>query len=122
MGFFRQEYWSGFPFPSSGDLPNTGIELGSPALQAEALPSEPPGNALPLGFSCKLETSQSAEQETFSLRLASLRGQTILNLSNSHQAGFPPNSVGKESACNAGDPGSIPGSEREGNGNPLQYP
>ena len=38
--------------------------------------------------------------------------------------GFPPSSVGKESACNAGDPGSIPGSgrsPREGNGNPLQY-
>ena len=52
-GSLRQEYWSGFPFPSPGDLPNTGIEPGSPALQADALPSEPPGNALPLGFSCK---------------------------------------------------------------------
>ena len=43
MGFSRQEYWSGLPFPSPGDLPNPGIEAGSPALQAEALPSEPPG-------------------------------------------------------------------------------
>ena len=43
MGFSRQECWSGLPFPSPGDLPNTGIEPGSPALQAEALPSEPPG-------------------------------------------------------------------------------
>ena len=34
MGFSRQEYWSGLPFPSPGDLPNAGIELGSPALQA----------------------------------------------------------------------------------------
>ena len=34
MGFSRQEYWSGFPFPSPGDLPNPGIEPGSPALQA----------------------------------------------------------------------------------------
>ena len=42
MGFSRQECWSGLPFPSPGDLPNTGIEPGSPALQAEALPSEPP--------------------------------------------------------------------------------
>ena len=32
MGFSRQEYWSGLPFPSPGDLPNPGIELGSPAL------------------------------------------------------------------------------------------
>ena len=42
MEFFRQEYWSGFPFPSSGDLPNPGIQPGSSKLQAGALPSEPP--------------------------------------------------------------------------------
>ena len=43
MGFFRQEYWSGLPFPSPGDLPDPGIEPRSPALQADALTSEPPG-------------------------------------------------------------------------------
>ena len=43
MGFSRQECWSGLPFPSPGDLPNPGIEPGSPALQAGALPSEPQG-------------------------------------------------------------------------------
>ena len=43
MGFFRQEYWSGLPFPSPGDLPGPGIEPGSPALQTEALLSELPG-------------------------------------------------------------------------------
>ena len=43
MAFSRQECWSGLPFPSPGDLPNTGIESGSPALQAYTLPSEPPG-------------------------------------------------------------------------------
>ena len=42
MEFFRQGYWSGLPFPSPGDLPNPGIELRSPALQADSLPSEPP--------------------------------------------------------------------------------
>ena len=42
MGFSRQQYWSGLPFPSPGDLPNPGIEPGSPALEAEALTSEPP--------------------------------------------------------------------------------
>ena len=42
MKFSRQEYWSGLPFPSPGDLPDPGIEPGSPALQADALPSEPP--------------------------------------------------------------------------------
>ena len=44
MEFSRQEYSSGLPFPSPGDLPNAGIEPGSPALQADALPSEPQGN------------------------------------------------------------------------------
>ena len=44
VGFSRQEYWSGLPFPSPGDLPNPGVEPGSPALQADALSSEPPGN------------------------------------------------------------------------------
>ena len=43
MGFPRQEYWSGLPFPSPGDLPESGIEPGSPALQADSLPAEPPG-------------------------------------------------------------------------------
>ena len=43
MGFSRQEYWSGVPFPSPGDLPDPGIESGSPALEADALTSEPPG-------------------------------------------------------------------------------
>ena len=44
MGFSRQEYWGGLLFPSPGDLPNPGIKPGSPALQADALPSEPPGS------------------------------------------------------------------------------
>ena len=39
----RQEYWNGLPFPSPGDLPDPEIELGSPALQVNSLPSEPPG-------------------------------------------------------------------------------
>ena len=41
MEFSRQEYWSGLPFSSPGDLPDLGIEPGSPALQADSLPSEP---------------------------------------------------------------------------------
>ena len=41
MEFSRQEYWSGLPFPSSGYLPEPGIEPGSPALQADSLLSEP---------------------------------------------------------------------------------
>jgi len=46
MEFSRQAYWSELPFPSPGDLPHPGIKPGSPTLQADALPSEPPGNPL----------------------------------------------------------------------------
>ena len=47
IGFSRQESWSGLPFPSPGDLPYPGIEPGFPALQADALPWEPPGSPSP---------------------------------------------------------------------------
>ena len=54
MGFSRQEYWSGLPFPSPGDLPKPGIKPRSPALQADALTSEPPGkpgyNSIPMAY------------------------------------------------------------------------
>ena len=46
MGFPRQEYWSGLPFPSPGDLPDPGIEPGSPALKEDSLPAEPPGTSV----------------------------------------------------------------------------
>ena len=57
MEFSRQEYWNGLPFPSSVDLPDPGIKPRSPALQAAALPSEPPGKPpniylAVLGLSC----------------------------------------------------------------------
>ena len=45
MEFSRQEYWSGLPFPSLGDLPNPGVEPRIPALQADALSSEAPGKS-----------------------------------------------------------------------------
>ena len=53
MKFSRQEYWSGLPFPAPGDLPNPGIEPRSLSLQADPLPSEPPG---------KLQGVQGGEQ------------------------------------------------------------
>ena len=49
MGFSRQEYWSGLPFPFPGDLPDLGVKPEfpvSPALQADSLPLEPLGNVL----------------------------------------------------------------------------
>ena len=46
IGFSRQEYWSGLPCHSPGDLPNPGIEPESPTLQVDSLPSEPPGKPI----------------------------------------------------------------------------
>ena len=46
LGFPRQEHWIGLPFLSPGDLPDPRIEPGSPALQADSLPSEPPGKPI----------------------------------------------------------------------------
>ena len=51
MGFSKQEYWSGLPFPSPGDLPDPRIEPRSPTLQADALTPEPPGK--PQSTSCE---------------------------------------------------------------------
>ena len=50
MRFFGQEHWSWLPFPSPGDLPDPGIKPGSPALQADSLPSEPPGKPTQAGL------------------------------------------------------------------------
>ena len=44
--FSRQEYWSGLPFPSPGNFPDSGIKLGSPALKVDSLPPEPPGKPI----------------------------------------------------------------------------
>ena len=52
MGF-SQEYWRGLPFPLPGVLPDPGLEPGSPALQADALPSEPPGKPKQVYSQCK---------------------------------------------------------------------
>ena len=49
MGFSRPEYWSGYPFPSPGDLPNPGIESRSPAMQLDSLPTEPQRNPKNIG-------------------------------------------------------------------------
>jgi len=49
MEFSRQEYWRGLPFPFPGDLPDPGIKPGSPAVQEDSLPSEPPGNPYGVG-------------------------------------------------------------------------
>jgi len=67
MEFSRQEYWSGLPFPSPGDLPHPGIKPGSPTLWADALPSEPPGN--PIRYGTVLEKLESWNLERIYLNI-----------------------------------------------------
>ena len=56
MGFSRQEYWSGLPFPSPRDLPDPWIKPESPSLQADSLPSESPGKPCCMLLQSKVET------------------------------------------------------------------
>ena len=85
MGFSRQEYWSGLPFPSPGDLPNPGIEPRSPALQADALTS--------VMEATKKEKKKLGADENNKTVILLIKG--LLQCLS-----------GKESACNAGQPGS----------------
>ena len=62
MGFSRQGYWSGLPFPSPGDLPNPGIEPWSPAFQADTLTSEPPGKAVKANLVGMLQRQLSGKE------------------------------------------------------------
>ena len=62
MEFSRQEYWSGWPFPSPGDLPNPGIEPRSPTLQADSLPAEAPGKPKNTGVGSSSRSSQPRNQ------------------------------------------------------------
>ena len=74
MGFSIQEYWSGLPRPPPGDLPDPGIEPKSPALQADALPSEPPGKSIKMHENVpKLKDKSESESESHSVMSDSLR-------------------------------------------------
>ena len=66
MGFSRQEYWSGLQFPSPGDLPDSGIKPRYPALQADALPSEPPGKPME-AYTDALKTKQINLSKTLNI-------------------------------------------------------
>ena len=102
MEFSRQEYWSGLPFPSPGDLPDPGIKPGLPHYRQILNYLSSKGLV-----SCEPEVRTKIKYVFF-----------LTNRS------FPDSSVGKGSICSAGDPGSIPGLGRsagEGIGYPLQY-
>ena len=79
MGFSRQEYWSGLPFPSPGDFPNPGIEPRSPVLQSDALTCEPPGNPnLAATFLHFFKTHALVPQLSSSQVLASKKNQKLV--------------------------------------------
>ena len=101
MGYFRQEYWNGLPFPPPGDHPDPANELtspASPALQTGSLPLEPPGKPVNL----KLLIYYYLPKQHFQF------ARTICY----HLIMFPGGSEVKASACNVGDLGSIPGMGR----------
>ena len=68
MEFSKQEYWSGLPFPSPGNLPDPGIDLRSPTLKADFLPSELPGKPVE-----QLENLLPAEANYFSSKVRGTR-------------------------------------------------
>ena len=99
MGFSREEYWSGLPFPSPEDLPKPGIEPRFPVLQEDALPSKPPGKPIYIIY-----------ERTYYIIFASQVALVVKNL--------PAN------ARDTRDANLIPGSGRSPggvNGKPLQY-
>ena len=103
MGFFQQEYWNELPFPSPGDLLEPGIKSGSPALQADSLPSESPG----------------PRRRQFLMNIFWL---IYPKLRTSHVALVVKNPLA--SAGDVRDAGLLQGLRRspaERNGNPLQY-
>ena len=107
MEFSRQEYWSGLPFPSPGDLPDSGIEPRSPALQADALPSESP-DSLTFHFpKCQALYIFSHEITILFPYFTSLVAQTVKHLPTV-----------RETRGSTPESGRSP---REGKGNPLQY-
>ena len=88
MGFSKQEYWSGLPFPSPGDLPDPGIEPGPPALEADALTSEPPG---------KPQKAQRRHQRTLMAVIAIAVGLSASFCAHGQNKGLPKMSTSKSS-------------------------
>ena len=106
----------GCHFLLQGDLPDPGIKSRSPALQKDTLPSEPPGKP----------TQTHTYIQIYLILKNITRKQSKGQITNKGPVkwGFSSSSFGKESVCNAGDPGSIHGLERspgEGIGYPIQY-
>ena len=100
LEFSRQKYWSGLPFSSPGDLPNPGIKHGSPALQADSLSSEPPGNSL----QCHPWAFQNEYSVQFSL--VTQLCPTLCNPMDCNTPGFLPCPLPTPRACSNSCPSS----------------
>ena len=85
LEFSKQEYWSMQSFPSPGDLPNSGIELGSPASHADSLPSEPPEKPIEILFCCCSHRFISSDQFSSVAQLC----LTLCNPMNRSMPGLP---------------------------------
>ena len=133
MGFARQEYWSGLPFPSPGDLPDPGIKPMSLALQVDSLPPVLLGSPLLFYFLISFTNLFNHLLVIYSfpnyllLEWFHWRKNCSYQWQGMRMVDFYPDQmvlVVKNLAANAGNAGSIPGSarsSRRGHGNPLQY-
>ena len=113
VGFSRQKYWSGLPFPPPGDLPNTGVKPRFPTLHVDSLPSEPPG---------KPTESPGEPQRKDRFSSVTQSCPTLCDPIDCSMPGLPRHSVVNNLPVNAGDVGSIPVLGRSpggGNGNML---
>ena len=100
MELSRPEYWSGSPFPSSGDLPNPGEEPRSPALQADSLPSEPPGK--PYIHKAHRNRMFCVQPGGFGFSFCSLRSSLVSLLASLPLPPIPPCSLFSNSRKNTG--------------------
>ena len=80
----QQEYWSGLPFPSPGDLPQPGSEPRSPALQADSLPSEPPGEPMDVPVHCLGSCLDAASPEALPWPVSAQQPSFIKSLFNTY--------------------------------------
>ena len=78
MEFSRQEYWSGYPFPSPGDLPNPGIKPRSPTSQVDSLPAEPQGKSKNIGTG-SLSLLQWIFRPRYQIRVSCIAGGFFTN-------------------------------------------
>ena len=123
MEFSRPKYWSGLPFLSQGDLLYSGIKPRSPALQADSLPAEPQGKPQNAFIRGSHSWHLQCRKRRFNSWVRKIPWRQD-RLSTPVFLGFPAGSDGKESTCNVGDLGSVPGLGRSlggGLGIPLQY-